>query len=637
MITNCNDCIHYDGLATCDAFPDGIPIAILAGEQSHDVAVDDDNGILYEPYPDDRDDEDKAFDAWMFSDMPSSVTYTDSFNAVINSFRQDDKPAKCTTGKPCRTKSGNIICIPKNATCHGQETGKPQRNKRRIIAAGAIAAGAVGVGLLAFHQKSNSDPAKIATSDVDKGKTLLDELKTGNAPTVTFIKGKKNTSVTGVNGIPFTEIKETPDFAKIQDTPLREPPFEGIPGKAKSSGIVIVEEDNRVWLVEPTNHYGGYINTFPKGRLEPELTTQQNAHKEVFEESGLTVNILDYLGDFPAKTTVGRYYMGKRTGGSPLAYGWETQGVRLANLKDADKLVNNPRDRALIDAVKQRVVQYEAEPVQFDASGLPASIRDIRKMSAVKELPGSTKPVLVRDNTSKSMFVVKKGGNRNHVKEEATADAIYRAIGVPTPNSKIYDTGDTVYKASEFLEGTPLNKVSGSDRKAALAQAQQHFAADALLANWDVHGQGGGNLFLEKSGVVHRIDNGGSLRYRAKGRKKARFGSIPIELWSMRQSGNAAAPAFRHMKWSKIERQMGTVASQKENILAQVKGDRNLHKTLSNRIENMDALYKASKELRGRGMKESDVEDFLKLQARNQGANVLLDSDQLIQKGAKYV
>ena len=52
-ISQCAFCIHYrPGIkATCDAFPTGIPGAIMRNEYDHRHAYPGDNGIRFEPRP----------------------------------------------------------------------------------------------------------------------------------------------------------------------------------------------------------------------------------------------------------------------------------------------------------------------------------------------------------------------------------------------------------------------------------------------------------------------------------------------------------------------------------------------------------------------------------------------------------
>lgn len=138
-----------------------------------------------------------------------------------------------------------------------------------------------------------------------------------------------------LNGIalaPWTDHPRTDedwDYVEGQMDDLDEPPLHLPVGLKGASGCVIEEPDGRVWLVSPTNAFGGYDTTYPKGKLEDDLSMQANAIKEAFEESGLKVEITGFLGDFKRTTSVTRLYTAKRVGGSPVAVGWESQAVRL--------------------------------------------------------------------------------------------------------------------------------------------------------------------------------------------------------------------------------------------------------------------------------------------------------------------
>src|SRR5206468_2225742 len=77
--------------------------------------------------------------------------------------------------------------------------------------------------------------------------------------------------------------------------------------------------DGRIWIVQPTNQFGNRKHTLPGGGVEPGLTDQQNALKEVWEETGLQVEITGHLGDFIDSNNGnnGRLYVGRRVGGAP--------------------------------------------------------------------------------------------------------------------------------------------------------------------------------------------------------------------------------------------------------------------------------------------------------------------------------
>ncbi|MFC5547068.1 NUDIX hydrolase [Massilia aerilata] len=131
-----------------------------------------------------------------------------------------------------------------------------------------------------------------------------------------------------------------------------EPPFRLPPGMKAAAGAVVIEDDGRVWLVSPTNAYGGYSTTFPKGRVDPGGTLRHTAIREVYEESGLIVRLEAFLIDVARTQTYTRYYIAKRIGGCPSAMGWETQAVHLVPAARLEELAVHPNDTAIILAAR---------------------------------------------------------------------------------------------------------------------------------------------------------------------------------------------------------------------------------------------------------------------------------------------
>lgn len=109
---------------------------------------------------------------------------------------------------------------------------------------------------------------------------------------------------------------------------IDEPPFECPEHLEPAAGVVVEEPDGRLWLVAPTNGFGGAPHVFPKGRTD-DMPLQASAIKEAYEESGLQVEINGFVGDFNRTQTRTRFYLAKRVGGTPAAMGWESQAVLL--------------------------------------------------------------------------------------------------------------------------------------------------------------------------------------------------------------------------------------------------------------------------------------------------------------------
>ena len=159
-----------------------------------------------------------------------------------------------------------------------------------------------------------------------------------------------------VNGIATTAWKDHPktphDWDMLAETmPLIEPSFHAPAGLKKSSGVVVREPDGRVWVVAPSNAFGGYKATFPKGRLDGK-SAKVTALIEAFEESGLRVRLLSHLIDVARSTTYTRYYLAERVGGNPADMGWESQAVILAPLAALPVLLNNSNDLPIIEELK---------------------------------------------------------------------------------------------------------------------------------------------------------------------------------------------------------------------------------------------------------------------------------------------
>lgn len=153
-----------------------------------------------------------------------------------------------------------------------------------------------------------------------------------------------------LNGIPFThEHLGEADWLRLMKRwrNFPEPPEPESP-KRRTSGLVILEPDGRIWLAHPTNQFGGVAATFPKGRLEPGLTLLVNAVKEGWEESGIVAEPLKYLCDIERTKTITRYYLAKRTAGSPADAGWESQAVSLVPAHELLSFLNRPNDRKVI-------------------------------------------------------------------------------------------------------------------------------------------------------------------------------------------------------------------------------------------------------------------------------------------------
>ena len=155
----------------------------------------------------------------------------------------------------------------------------------------------------------------------------------------------------------------------FQEKHFGEPPMNA-QGMKAGAGVVVLEPDGKIWIVEPKDHYGGVKNTYPKGGQDKGHSLQQTAIKEALEESGLHVELTGHLGDYKGETSVARYYLAKRVGGAPWGAHWETQGVRLATPDEAKALLNKPRDQQILGDLQKHIASGKAG---VDASAVKAA------------------------------------------------------------------------------------------------------------------------------------------------------------------------------------------------------------------------------------------------------------------------
>lgn len=217
------------------------------------------------------------------------------------------------------------------------------------------------------------------------------------------------------------------------------------------------------------------------------------------------------------------------------------------------------------------------------------------ELSRVSSLGGSTGAILSEDDSG-NRFVVKRGDSPEHIRSEAAANAIYKAAGIPIPRTRLDETNSSSpAQVAEYVKAKPLASVSGPARVKAIKEIQKGFAVDALLANWDVVGLEEDNILVPDSGPPLRVDNGGSLTFRAMGKTKT-FGPAVGELDSMRTS-DQGEPIFGSLTDSQIASQIHGIVGRKDAILSATPPD--LREVMSQRIDYM-ASWAAKKKPQSR-------------------------------------
>ncbi len=160
-----------------------------------------------------------------------------------------------------------------------------------------------------------------------------------------------------LNGIPVAPWTDHPrtaaEWAQVegQNSDLDEPPLTLTAGKHAGAGVAVLENDGRIWLVAPTNRFGNYDQTLPKGTADHGVSLQATAIRECLEEAGLQVAITGHLMDVERSTSVARYYTARRVAGSPADMGWEVQSVVLCPRERLLEFLTSPYDQGLAAAL----------------------------------------------------------------------------------------------------------------------------------------------------------------------------------------------------------------------------------------------------------------------------------------------
>lgn len=162
---------------------------------------------------------------------------------------------------------------------------------------------------------------------------------------------------TSLNGVPLRAWKDHPrtdegwEYADGINHDLWEPAFILPPGKKAAAGVVVEEPDGRCWIISPTNQFGNYHSTFPKGTADPGMSLQATALKECFEEAGLKVEITGFIADIERTTSMARFYRAKRVSGDPTKCGWESQSVSLIPKELLYQHLNMHTDHGLAELI----------------------------------------------------------------------------------------------------------------------------------------------------------------------------------------------------------------------------------------------------------------------------------------------
>lgn len=129
-------------------------------------------------------------------------------------------------------------------------------------------------------------------------------------------------------------------------------------------------------------------------------------------------------------------------------------------------------------------------------------------------------------------------GDTDRVAGEHLTNQLYKVFGIKTPETKTVEVDGETYMMSRDVGGSEGSFTSLPKAKGVM----EGFVVDAWLANWDVVGLDADNMRIVE-GEAYRVDNGGSLIWRAQGEPK-KFDAVVNEINSMREPDKPAGRVF---------------------------------------------------------------------------------------------
>ena len=211
--------------------------------------------------------------------------------------------------------------------------------------------------------------------------------------------------------------------------------------------------------------------------------------------------------------------------------------------------------------------------------------KDLSTLKVIKQLGGSTGAQLVED-VNGNQYVMKKGTNTSneHVKSEYLANQLYSALGQRVPDYELYDDNGTAVLLSRYI---PMTSVPNGNDYPEMAKG---IIADVLLANWDVYQND--NCLKDAAGRIIRVDNGGSLMYKAQGGLKPTqdwTGDVTVTFRSMKRYN---PQVFSQVDDNDMLKMIAEAQKKKDivvNFLAQ-SGQTNLSMVMAQRFDNLTKI-----------------------------------------------
>lgn len=252
--------------------------------------------------------------------------------------------------------------------------------------------------------------------------------------------------------------------------------------------------------------------------------------------------------------------------------------ARKAAEREAARKAEEERRRAEAEAAKRAAEERErqrrrAEAIAFARRhGLRPDVElDTSAMRKVGGQAGSNAGGLYEDQDGQRWYI-KTPAEEDQARNEVLAGKLYElAGGAPVAEVHITKLNGKLAIASKIEEVRQV----GAAQLANARGVAEGFAVDAWLANWDVVGLAYDNLQVRKDGSALRLDVGGSLDFRAQGKRKGPLFDVTVgELSTLRDPkfNPTAASVFGSLTDEQVLASMRRVAKVSDAAIREIVG-----------------------------------------------------------------
>lgn len=204
-----------------------------------------------------------------------------------------------------------------------------------------------------------------------------------------------------------------------------------------------------------------------------------------------------------------------------------------------------------LDAMAQSAKDHESK-AQIESLRNEAKRITEATLTKISEQLGSNRGGWYEDQETREKYYIKFYDNPDQARAEFITNAIYAKLGIAAVQSSLFEMDGQLAIASREVHGAAG---TGSEEQKGSSDVRDGFVADVYLANWDVVGLVHDNIVKGADGRMYRIDNGGSLIFRAQGGSKELSSTDIPELQTMLREEYPAGQVFEGITQEQMKAQ----------------------------------------------------------------------------------